>query len=321
MLTALVGNKVVRAGLDLKGKDCVFMCRDPNCPSPEMTLVAGERGIRTPHFRHRSNLGCKCGAGETEWHLRWKSHFERVEVDMGVDPETGEHNRADALTGASIAVEFQHSPIQLKEQCDRERFYTSTGGLIWVVDASNKRSVARLERAVKDGGIVASDQSAFQHCYLSMNPEKTFPECWTDRPVGVIFDYGDERTIGQYSGSLVYLMPRRFEEKAMCRVLRRDEGVDLLLHSPEAFMNSAPGVKKAPQPVPEENLTQSQNAAKKLFFRDTDTPNLFIDQEGCYWVLAVNGHFYPIGHQKPQELPYQKGYSPYKKHIRRRFRM
>ena len=86
-------------------------------------------------------------------------------------------------------------------------------------------------------------------------------------------------------------------------------------------MNFAPGVKKAPQPVPEENLTQSQNAAKKLFFRDTDTPNLFIDQEGCYWVLAVNGHFYPIGHQKPQELPYQKWYSPYKKHIRRRFRM
>jgi len=331
MLTALVGNKVVRAGLNLKDKDCVFMCRDPNCPSPAMTLVAGGRGIRTPHFRHRSNLGCKCGAGETEWHLRWKSHFERVEVDMGVDPETGEHNRADALTGENIAVEFQHSPITLKEQCDRERFYASTGGLIWVVDASSKRPVARLERAVKDMEIVPCNQPAFTRCHFSLFPDEAFPKCWTDRPVGVIFDYGEEITIGPDSGSLVYLMPGRFNGKAICRFLRRDEGLDLLLHSPNVFMKSATianGIEKISQKAPEETAKRKEIGATTVAFTPTtvtltptNKPNVFRDQSGCYWERTAEGEFYPIVLQMPQKLPCQKSFIPCKKNTRRRFRM
>lgn len=96
MRTASANGEIVRASAELKDKRLSFRCKDSNCEHPELELVIG-RGIRIPHFRHRRKGNCGCSDGETDWHLSWKSQFENIEVDMGIDPVTGEHNRADAV--------------------------------------------------------------------------------------------------------------------------------------------------------------------------------------------------------------------------------
>lgn len=214
MLTARLEDKVVRASKELKGKDLAFLCRDPNCKSPEMLLVAGERERRIPHFRHKSNCGCKFAHGETEWHLEWKSHFERVEVDIGIDPITNEHNYADAVVkesnGRDVVLEFQHSPISLKEQEDRERFYQSKGGLVWIVDANKTNALKALDRAIAAKRFVQGGVPQFGNDWFTVeNPEEVFSKDWVSRPVGVVFDYGPEK-------GLVLLMAGRVGNKAVC---------------------------------------------------------------------------------------------------------
>ena len=309
MLTAIMGGEILRAGVNLKGKDFVYRCRDSHCPSPEMILVAGERGIRVPHFRHRANKGCKCGAGETEWHLEWKSHFDRVEVDMGVDPVTGGHNRADAVTGESLVVEFQHSPISLKEQRDRERFYTSKGGLVWVVDASGKRALSRLDRAFGTGMLSRLNNPDFPMCHKTTAPAETFPDGWADRPVGVIFDYGEGR-------DLVFLMPGRHNAKAVCRLLGKVECIRLLQETPSYFMSKAGTLEDEHSNQGQEGQGEDapgngrglQTNRVELKLRVTERPNVYIAQDGCYWVKASNGQLYPVGRKMPSVTPYQSGY-------------
>ena len=324
MLTAIMGGEVLRAGVNLKGKDFVYRCRDPQCPSPEMILVAGERGIRVPHFRHRANMGCKCGAGETEWHLEWKSHFDRIEVDMGIDPVTGERNRADAVAGENLVIEFQHSPISLEEQTNRERFYTSKGGLVWVVDASKKRSVARFEHAYSERAIVPWDHPMFPRCHLSAWPDEAFPDGWSNRPVGVIFDYGEGRNFYGEGVNLVFLFPGRREEKAICRFLSKDECVGMLIENPSYFMKSVFEIENEAQEraeAYEEELKAKRSAQNNQVYRTavmlhpTDNPNVQVDQFGCYWLKAPNGKYYPAGKRLPYVPPFQRRFA------RRKFRL
>lgn len=241
MLTARVGGYEVRASKALKGKDFVYRCKDPNCPSPEMILVSGEREKRRPHFRHKSNCGCKFGVGETDWHREWKSHFDRVEVDMGVDPATNEHNYADAVVrdkaiNKDVVIEFQHSPIALKEQEDRERFYTSTGGMVWVYDASGKRNCDRFDLGIKfrafdvKGTIFGKDSF-----YLSA-PDAYLPVDWIKRSVGVFLDYGEER------GLIFILSGRMPTGEAVCMRLTNEDAVRRLKENPSLFTYSVPQV-------------------------------------------------------------------------------
>ena len=200
MLTARLGSEVIRAGVNLKGKDFVYRCRDLHCECPEMELVIG-RGLRVPHFRHKRKGNCSCSEGETDWHREWKSHFEQIERDMGVDPVTGEHNRADAVVGNGFVIEFQHSPIQLKEQQDRERFYGGKGGMVWVVDAKKKRLLKRLEDAKNHHTFSHINEQPFTGKYFeAWIFSEIFPKGWLDRPVGVIFDYGE-------ANDLIFLLP------------------------------------------------------------------------------------------------------------------
>ena len=238
MLTARLGSEYIKASKALKKKDFVFRCRDPHCLSPEMLVVAGERGHRIPHFRHKSNCGCRFAHGETEWHREWKSHFERVEVDMGIDPITKERNFADAVTsdaeGRDIVIEFQHSQIALKEQEDRERFYTSKGGLIWVHDANKISSRKLLERANQLRSFEANPILEFpkNQWFAIARPEIAFPKDWVNRPVGVIFDYGPN--------GLIFLMKGRYKGKAICSTfLQRDAVIKLIATKASFFIYSA----------------------------------------------------------------------------------
>lgn len=231
MLTARLGCEIIRAGSNLKGKDFVYRCLDEQCENPVMELVLG-RGLRIPHFRHKRRGQCTCSDGETEWHREWKSHFERIECDMGIDPVTGEHNRADAVVGNDFVIEFQHSHISDEEQKSRERFYGGKGGMAWIVDANKKRPLKRLDDAIQNHDFTSIKEQPFNGMYFNVYfPDEVFPKEWLARPVGVIFDYGQDR-------DLIYLLPMRGSPAAVCRFYKRCDLIDALKNKSEQFMQS-----------------------------------------------------------------------------------
>lgn len=241
MLTAKVGSYEIMANRVLKDKSFVYRCKDPNCPSPEMILVAGERERRIPHFRHKSNCGCKFGGRETEWHLEWKSHFDRIEVDIGIDPVTNEHNFADAVVnnpmGGNVVIEFQHSAIALKEQEDRERFYMGTGGMVWVCDASGKRNRDRFDKGIKFKAFDLKDNTVLgKDAFYLPAPDAYLPVDWIKRNVGVFFDFGPER-------DMLFIMSGRMPTgEAVCMRLTKEEVVRRLNENPSLFTYSVPQV-------------------------------------------------------------------------------
>ena len=231
MLTARLGCEIIRAGSNLKGKDFVYRCLDEQCENPVMELVLG-RGLRIPHFRHKRRGQCTCSDGETEWHREWKSHFERIECDMGIDPVTGEHNRADAVVGNDFVIEFQHSHISDEEQKSRERFYGGKGGMAWIVDANKKRPLKRLDEAIQNHDFTSIKEQPFNGMYFKVySPDEVFPNEWLARPVGVIFDYGQDR-------DLIYLLPMRGLPAAFCRFYKRCDLIAALKNKSEQFMQS-----------------------------------------------------------------------------------
>ena len=232
MLTARLGSEIIRAGLNLKGKDFVYRCLDEHCGNPVMELVLG-RGLRIPYFRHKRRGQCTCSDGETEWHREWKSHFERIECDMGIDSVTGEHNRADAVVGHDFVIEFQHSPISDEEQKNRERFYSEKGGMVWIVDANKKRPLKRLDEAIQTCGFASIKEQPFNGMYyVAHSPNGVFPKEWLARPVGVIFDYGKGH-------DLIYLLPKCGLFPAVCRFYQRCDLIEALKTKSEQFMQSA----------------------------------------------------------------------------------
>lgn len=253
MLTARLGTEIIRAGANLKDKDFVYRCRDKDCPHPECELVVG-RGLRIPHFRHKVKSSCGCQEGETEWHLEWKSHFDRVEEDMGVDPITGEKNRADAVVDENFVLEFQHSPIKEEEQSNRERFYKSKGGMLWIVDANKKRMLARLDRACRDREIIRCQIPALWNCGVVHFPEEVFGPIWSERSVGVVFDYGpDHDLIFLYPGRA----PEQYRQAAIIKPFKREELIRSLKES------SSPFAKTVQERIDEFNQEQAEEKARQ----------------------------------------------------------
>lgn len=97
----------------------------------EVVAKCGE--IKINHWAHLSSQQCDFEReAETEWHREWKSHFENVEVRQEKD---GEVCIADALNSKGVAIEFQHSPINVETIKKRERVHDK---VIWVVDCMNR---------------------------------------------------------------------------------------------------------------------------------------------------------------------------------------
>ena len=326
MLTAKVGGYEVRASKALKGKDFVYRCKDPNCPSPEMILVAGEREKRRPHFRHKSNCGCRFGAGETDWHLEWKSHFDRIEVDMGVDSVTNEHNYADAVvrdrSGKDVVIEFQHSAISLKEQEDCERFYTSTGGMVWVHDASGKRDCDRFDKGIKFKAFDLKGDILFgKNAFCLPAPDAYLPVDWIKRKVGVFFDFGPER-------DMLYIMAGRMENgDAVCMRFTKEEVIKSLKDKSSLFTYSVSAAiemmnmvnRLRQQSQPQQTRPQQVNRTVGRKFYATGQAGLFQDQFGVKYVQR-NGIVIPmsaVSNTRFGSGRFQKKSSPYGGYKRR----
>ena len=86
------------------------------------------------HWKHVSKANCDpWWEPETKWHRKAKDCFpEKWQEVIQYDPVTGEKHIADIKTDQGIVIEFQNSPIPLKELAQREAFYNNP---IWVVNA------------------------------------------------------------------------------------------------------------------------------------------------------------------------------------------
>ena len=118
---------------------------------------------------------------------------------------------------------------------NRERFYGSKGGMVWIVDASGKRNIQRLERAIRQEDMNRSYLKApFDggNYVISLFPYETLPKAWIYRDIGVILDYGGDR-------DLLYVLPGHREEDSefdvLCRWFKRDELIERLKTFPVYF--------------------------------------------------------------------------------------
>lgn len=244
MMTALVGSIVVRACKGLKDKEFTYRCRDPRC-NGEVILVCSDRfisgqthDVRTVHFRHKHQCGCTYCNGEGQWHREWKSHFDRVEVRFP-DFANGELNIADAVVGSNFVLEFQHYHIALAEADAREAAYRPNGGMLWVLDANHRNTLAKLRDAEAKKGV-------FAHCTVTDQPDHyevddpvaIFPEEWTRRTVAVVFDYGPDRP-------LIRLYPGRTKEgKAIVQKIDKARLIEELKADSLRFAKSAGDFEK-----------------------------------------------------------------------------
>jgi hypothetical protein len=71
-------------------------------------------------------------AGETPWHRDWKNAFPKTFRERTfLDPILGQQHRADVHTSCGTTIEFQNSPITVRELKSREAFYPK---LVWVIN-------------------------------------------------------------------------------------------------------------------------------------------------------------------------------------------
>jgi hypothetical protein len=97
-----------------------------------------------PHWRHLAGECDPWSEPEGEWHLWWKSQFEREECEITlIDPLTQEHHRADVLVtngDQTTILELQHSSISEEERRAREAFYSNGRRMFWLLDMHDDKS-------------------------------------------------------------------------------------------------------------------------------------------------------------------------------------
>jgi len=162
--------------------------KDAICPICGEIVVPKCGQIKIHHWAHQSTINCDpWWESETEWHRKWKDNFSKEcqEVIMH-DKKTGEKHVADIKTQSGIVIEFQHSPMNIKEQSSREQFYKN---MVWVVDARKyydkfKQNINLLEHC-------KSNKNYFYIKIDSFESQKNcFPQRWLESSVPVIFDFG-----------------------------------------------------------------------------------------------------------------------------------
>lgn len=82
--------------------------------------------------------------GETPWHKNWKKAFPESYREVShFDQKLAEIHRADVQTPCGTTIEFQNSPITLKELRSREAFYPK---LVWVLNGKKFKGFRVLKR-------------------------------------------------------------------------------------------------------------------------------------------------------------------------------
>lgn len=103
-----------------------------HCAGCDAELTSKCGVTRVWHWAHKGRYHCdKWWESETKWHRDWKVPFPTDWQEIGARSESGELHFADIKTPNGLVIEFQHSPIDIRERESREVFY---GKMIWVLN-------------------------------------------------------------------------------------------------------------------------------------------------------------------------------------------
>ncbi len=127
MIFGIIDNQKVKAKPELKNAIC------PGCKN-RLVPACGDKNVW--HFRHRTSKRCDSWHEPiTEWHINWQQLWsdEQREVFM---TKNGNTHIADVVNEKGTVIEFQNSPISIKDIQAREKFY---GKMIWVFNGAIMR--------------------------------------------------------------------------------------------------------------------------------------------------------------------------------------
>ena len=109
------------------------------CESCKQVVIGRKGEIRPPHWSHKSLNDCDSWYEPiTAWHIEWQNQFPENNREVYIaDNKTNEIHRADIMLDNGLVIEIQHSSIDIDKVKQRESFYNSRKGLIWVLDGSS----------------------------------------------------------------------------------------------------------------------------------------------------------------------------------------
>lgn len=159
------------------------------CPECEklVKIVAGNQNAH--HFRHFPNEACvdKWNYDMSEWHKGMQEQFDDQYREIVLE-RNGEKHRADILKDKTV-IEFQHSPLSLKEFVERNEFYSDCDyRVVWVFDVSEAFHCGRLRRVgIKNNERKYSWDTPIRYITNGLKKEtRNFP------PVTICLSLGEE---------------------------------------------------------------------------------------------------------------------------------
>lgn len=163
-----------------------------HCPHCGEEVVSKCGRVNVWHWAHKSTEVCDpWWENETDWHRAWKDRFPKEWQEMSaVDPRTGETHIADVKTSYGLVVEFQHSPMPLKEMEARERFY---GNMIWIVDG--RRGELDRNYFLLGLGSTPLQNTPLAFAFTWYGRSRIMHN-WSDAKSRVFIDFGDDLTKG-----------------------------------------------------------------------------------------------------------------------------
>ncbi|MBQ6654116.1 MAG: hypothetical protein IJM79_01145 [Erysipelotrichaceae bacterium] len=121
------------------------------CPICHGKLTPRTQGdINIPHFAHETSECTDTWHYDmSEWHVRMQNVFEEKYQEI-VCESNGTKHIADILKDG-VVIEFQHSPISVKEFQDRNEFYHFLGyRIVWIFDVEEQYSNGQLSFMKRD---------------------------------------------------------------------------------------------------------------------------------------------------------------------------
>lgn len=230
-------------------------------PRPDLRGVCGLCGgetysrcgpIRVHHWAHFRAGNCDpWWEPETEWHRAWKSWFPESNREVTVVSENGERHRADVKTDIGRVIEFQYSPIRVRDQRVREEFY---GQMVWVVCGHRiPKDVSKFASALEMAKVVSNDPLRLTISIDRCNLLKR----WSTASVDVYLDFSDEILSAagfKFGYSFLWqLKPSENPGRMLVTPVRRRSIVESAIHGSEISgvptTASVPEVKPKPEPI------------------------------------------------------------------------
>ena len=115
------------------------------CPVCGSSLIAKRGDLNAHHFAHKVKNDCdSLYKPMSDWHKEWQDKFKPEYQEVIVEAE-GKKHIADIKIG-NLVIEFQHSPISLKDIESRNSTHKALGNkVVWLFDYRHKHYNFKVE--------------------------------------------------------------------------------------------------------------------------------------------------------------------------------